>query len=164
MSSTSTANPSHRPRIPGPISSGVSFMVLLLAAACGRSVPPTDRPDEVLRAQLGLTDKDEVHRVTLTGGSTEVLSPVQTTVPVGAWVEFVAGDGRVHQVSFEADSLGIEARAFLERTDQMASPPLVNKGQRFVVSFRDAPEGRYPFRAEGNGGPTRGVVVVLAKR
>jgi plastocyanin len=163
LSLPSTANPSHRPRIPGPISWGAALL-LVLGAACGRSVPPADRPDEVLRTQLGLTDKDEVHRVTLTGGNTEVLDPVQTTVPVGAWVEFVTGDGRVHQVSFEADSLGAEARAFLERTDQMASPPLVNEGQRFVVSFHDAPQGRYPFRAEGNGGPTHGVVVVHAKR
>jgi len=163
MSSTATANSSHRPRIPGPISSGVALL-LVLVAACGRSVPPANRPDDVLRAQLGLTDKDEVHRVTLTGGSTEVLDPVQTKIPVGAWVEFVTGDGRVHQVSFEADSLEAGARAFLERTDQMASPPLVNQGQRFVVSFREAPEGRYPFRAEGNGGPTHGVVIVGPKR
>lgn len=153
----------HRPRTPGPISSG-ALVLVLLTLACGRSVLPENRPDEVLREKLGLTDKDEVHRVTLTGGRAEVLDPAVTTVPAGAWVEFVTADGRVHEVRFEADSLGAEARAFLERTDQMASPPLVNEGERFVVSFRDAPEGRYPFTAEGNEGPARGVVVVRPSR
>ena len=152
-----------RPRVPGPISLGGVVLLLLAVTSC-RGVPREYRPDEALRQELGLTDKDEVHRVTLTGGETEVLDPVETEVPAGAWVEFVTADGRVHEVHFEADSLGAEARAFLERTDQMSSPPLVNEGERFVVSFRDAPQGRYPFRAEGNQGPARGVVVVGPSR
>jgi plastocyanin len=142
----------------------VALCLLLLTSACGKGVPPELRPDDVLRAQLGLTDADEVHRVTLTGGDVEVLDPVETSIPAGAWVEFLTADGRIHEVSFEIDSLGAEARDFLERTDQVSSPPLVNKGARFVVSFRNAPEGRYPFRAAGNERPARGVVVVVPSR
>lgn len=155
--------PHRRPRTPGPISSAVLVLALLLTA-CGPSVPKENRPDDFLRQHLGLTDKDEVHRVTLTGGSSEVLDPVETTVPTGAWVEFVTADGRVHEVRFETDSLATDARDFLDRTDQVASPPMVNKGERFVVSFRDAPQGRYPYTAEGNEGPAYGVVVVGPKR
>lgn len=140
-------------------------LIVVVSMGCRRDVPPPEnRPDTLLRTELGLTDKDEVHRVTLTGGASEVLDPVETTLPPGAWVEFVTADGRIHEVTFEVDSLGTEALAFMQRTDQMSSPPLVNLGQRFVVSFRDAPEGRYPFRVEGNGGPARGVVVVKANR
>jgi plastocyanin len=136
-------------------------LVVVGSAGCRGDVPPPEnRPDTVLRTELRLTDRDEVHRVTLTGGTSEVLDPVETTLPPGAWIEFVAADGRIHEVTFEADSLGAEALAFMQRTDQLSSPPLVNLGQRFVVSFRDAPQGRYPFRVEGNGGPARGVVVV----
>jgi plastocyanin len=140
-------------------------MVLVVSAGCRHDAPPPgNRPDTLLRTELGLTDRDEVHRVTLTGGRAEALDPAETTLPPGAWVEFVTADGRIHEVIFEADSLGAEALAFMQRTDQMSSPPLVNQGQRFVVSFREAPEGRYPFRVEGNGGPARGVVVVKPNR
>lgn len=157
-----TSRSPSRPRIPGPISS-IAVLLLILTTGCGRSVPPKNRPDDVLRQQLGLADTDEVHRVTLTGGKRELLDPMQTILPQGAWVEFVTGDGRIHEVGFVADSLSPEARAFLQRTDQMDSPPLVNKGQRFVISFRDAPPGRYPFRVRGNERPGYGVVVVRPK-
>lgn len=158
-----TRDISQRPRTPGPFALAAAALALLVGG-CGGRVPPENRPDEVLRAQFGLTDQDEVHRVTLTGTESESLDPAQNTVPAGAWVEFITGDGWIHEVRFEADSLSAGARNFLERTDQMSSPPLVNRGQRFVVSFRDAPEGRYPFLAEGNGGMARGVVVVRSNR
>jgi plastocyanin len=113
---------------------------------------------------LGLSDRDEVHRVTLTGGEREVLSPEEVSIPEGAWVEFVSADWRVHDIRFDLDSLPEAARAFLEESDQVASPPLVDRGARFVVSFEGAPDGRYPFVAEGNGAPGRGVVVVGPSR
>jgi plastocyanin len=113
---------------------------------------------------LGLTDVDRVHRVGISGGEQEGLSVDSMEVLTGDWVEFVTLDWWVHEVRFEADSLAPEARAFLERTDQMASPPLLNKDERFVLSFAGAPEARYPFVVEGNGAPARGVVVVHPKR
>jgi len=135
------------------------------AGACrGEPQPPEFPPDSVLRTELGLTDADEVHRVTVRGGDREVLDPVEVRIPAGAWVEFVTTDWRTHQIRFVGDSLDAVRRAFLERTDQMDSPPLVDRDARFVVSFAEAPEGRYPFVAEGNGGPALGVVVVLPKR
>lgn len=147
-----------RPRIPGPFV--VPCLVLLLLGGCRPEVPPELRPDEVLRAELGLTDDDEVHRVHLMGEDVEVVTPVETSVPPRAWVEFVTTDWRVHEVRFEADSLSPEAHRFLAESDQLESPPLVDRGARFVVSFHDAPEGRYPFLVEGNRAPGRGVVVV----
>ena len=118
----------------------------------------------MLRSELGLTDRDEVHRLLVSGGETETVRPAAAEIPVGAWVEFLSDDWQVHEIRFELDSLGAEARAFLEETDQVASPPLVSRGARFVVSFADAPAGRYPFVLEGNRGPGRGVVVVRASR
>lgn len=159
-----STRPTRRPRFPGPIS--LACAVLLAATAgCGSGSRSAElRPDSLLQAELGLTDRDEVHRVTLTGGEAEVLDPVETQVPPDAWVEFATTDWRVHVVRFEVDSLSAEARAFLEETDQVASPPLVDKDSRFVVSFADAPAGRYPFVVEGNGEPARGVVAVVPKR
>lgn len=117
----------------------------------------------MLRTELGLGDDDEVHRITITGGDSEILTPSEVTVPPGAWVEFVTDDWRVHEVRFELDSLDAERRAFLMDGDQVASPPLLERGARFVLSFEDAPSGRYPFIAEGNTAPSRGVVVVRPK-
>lgn len=131
-----------------------------LGACRGADGDPSLRPDSVLQAELGLTDRDEVHRVLVQGGDVEVLTPGEVVISAGAWVEFVTGDWRVHEVRFEVDSLTADARSFLEKSDQVASPPMVNRGDRFVVSFADAPDGRYPFIAEGNGAPARGVVVV----
>jgi len=145
-----------RPRFPGlfPLLAGI----MLAVVACGAD--PELQPDEVLRVELGMTDRDEIHRVLVTGGEIERSEPAEATVPPGAFVEFVTGDWLIHEVIFELDSLGTAARAFLERTDQTSSPPLIQRDSRFVVSFEDAPEGRYPYRLEGNGRPSRGAVVV----
>jgi len=114
--------------------------------------------------ELGLSERDEVHRVLLAGGDREVFTPGEVGIPEGAWVEFVTVDWRVHEIRFDVDSLSAPARAFLEGSDQLASPPLVDQGDRFVVSFEGAPEGRYPFLAQGNGAPGRGVVIVGLNR
>lgn len=143
-----------------------AFWVLCAVALLGacRGVPPERRPDEVLRTELGLGDHDEVFRVEITGGEAESASPSELDIPSGAWVQFVTTDWRVHEVSFDPDSLSAESRAYMETSGQMASPPLVERDARFVVSFRDAPEGRYPFVIAGNGAPGRGVVVVRRNR
>lgn len=126
----------------------------------GCKASPELRPDQVLEDELGLTDRDEVHRITVTGGDFEQVEPPEVQIEPGAYVEFFTTDWRVHEVIFELDSLGAEARRFLEDTDQVASPPMLRRESRFVVSFGDAPEGRYPFVVEGNTAPGRGAVVV----
>lgn len=141
-------------------------LAMATAAACSRPPGPDPalQPDSVLRAELGLGDADQVHRVEIRGGAQEQLAPAEIQVPQGHWVEFVTADWRVHEVRFEVDSLDADALGFLAGTDQVDSPPLIEMGARFVVSFADAPEGRYPYLVEGNALPARGVVVVLPKR
>lgn len=138
-------------------------MAACLLQGCREEVPLEHRPDELLRRELGLTDRDEVHRVLLTSRDAETLTPDSVAVPPGAWVEFVTGDWRVHEVRFVLDSLGPSGRTFLESTDQVASPPLVDLDARFVVHFGDAPPGHYPFVVEGSGRPAHGVVVVVPR-
>ena len=99
--------------------------------------------------------------MTVTGGEAERAEPALDSVEVGTYLQFVTSDWFVHEVLFELDSLPADARAFLERTDQTASPPLLHRDARFVVSFADAPPGRYPYRLEGNGSPGSGVLVVV---
>lgn len=150
-----------RRRRPGPIRRWVAAAAaLLLGAGCGSGVPDDLQPDQTLREELGLGDDDEVHRLTLTSGAREEVQPDSVALPPGAWAEFVSGDWRAHEVRFEVEDMGPDQRSFLESTDQVASPPLVDRDDRFVLSFAEAPAGRYPFVVEGNGAPTRGVVVV----
>ena len=134
----------------------------LLFTASGTSCQanPELQPDELLWSELGLTDRDEVHRVVITGGDAELAAPQATTIQPGAYLEFVTGDWFVHEVTFELDSMLPGACAFLESTDQVASPPLLRLDSRYVVDFEGSPPGRYPYLLEGSGAAGRGVVVV----
>jgi len=145
----------------GPAARAAMMGLLLVAAAdCRAKVEPAFRPDETLKRELGLTDRDEVHRVTLTAADAESVDPPSVVVPPGAYVEFVTGDWRIHEVQFELDSLSAAARTFLQHSEQSTSPPLVDRDSRFVVWFDRAPPGRYPFVVRGNTAPARGVVIV----
>ncbi|HIF55723.1 MAG: hypothetical protein ABGY10_07530 [bacterium] len=139
-------------------------LLTVLSAICLTSCSgdPGLHPDDVLRLELGLGDRDQVHRVVIRGGDRERADPLETVVTSGSYVEFVTADWLVHEILFELDSLSIAARTFLESTDQVASPPLISQDSRYVVHFADGPPGRYPFVLEGNGAPGRGVVVVEA--
>lgn len=166
MTSRPPASRKDRPRTPGPISLAALALMATVSVGTGcRDVrDPSLFPDSLLRAELGLTEADRVHRVALRGGASEGVMPDSVEVREGDWLEFVTDDWRVHEVHFESEGMGGTAWAFLEDSDQVASPPLVQLDARFVVSFLDAPEGRYPFRVEGNGASARGVVVVVPNR
>lgn len=140
------------------------LLLCVVSVACGPNVPPDLQPDAVLRAELGLTDEDEVHSVRISGAERELVVPREVFLSRAAWVQFVSGDWRVHEVRFEVDSLTADAADFLGSTDQIASPPLIERDARFVVSFHEAPAGRYPFTVEGNTRSVSGVVVVQPRR
>ncbi len=136
--------------------------VVIAVGACRPEVDPALLPDEVLQAELGLTLDDRVYRVTLSGGQSERADPAALSIEPGGYVQFLTSDWLIHEVVFETDSLDVPQREFLERTDQVASPPLIERESRYVLSFVDAPAGRYAYRLEGNGRPGRGVIVVAA--
>lgn len=138
----------------------VGAMAAMLSVACQERPDPRLQPDELLQAELGLTLEDKVHRVRLEGGEVESADPALLTIEPGAYVEFVTVDWLVHEVIFEEDSLAAAQRTFLRRTDQVASPPLIDRDSRYVLSFEEAPPGRYPYVLEGNRRAGRGVIVV----
>lgn len=138
-------------------------LLCVLAASC--DAPPELQPDRVLRDSLGLTSRDRVHTVSLQAREgREAVQPRITTVRVGDRISFRVDDGLVHLVRFPGDSLSADARRWLEAGHQLASPPLLARGARWVVDFHDAPPGRYPFVMEGNGDPGNGAVVVEEPR
>jgi plastocyanin len=159
-------SPGELSRVPRPASfAGAGLLPLLILSAilggCGESgdgVP--DGTSESVQA-LGLPAGAQLHQITLGGrGAEEHVVPTRIEASPGDAVEFRTVDHRVHNVSFIADSLTLEVHAFLESTGQMASPPLVSRGSRFILRLQNAPSGRYLFRSEGHGGVALGVVQV----
>lgn len=140
----------------------ISILTLLLAASACEQRDPELVPDELLQTQMGLTPDDRVHTVRISTDTAERADPTSVTVEPGDYVQFVSGDHLVHEVAFALDSLSGPGRAFLERTGQNASPPLLEFDARFVVSFAGAPEGRYRYLLAGNRAGGAGEVVVVA--
>ena len=139
----------------------LALLTTVVGACTEGQVEPRNRPDSVLRDSLGLTDADRVYRVALgVESGTFTVEPSRLVVPRGVWVEFVTSDGWPRTVAFELDSLPGAAAELLRSTGQDASPPLLDPGSRFLVSFAGAPPGRYPYQVEGSGRAVRGVVVV----
>lgn len=130
---------------------------ILTGCGSGESDLP---PDQRLQRELGLEPSDRVHEVRLLGGIEGAVDPAEVVVLQGDYLQFVTADSWVHELLFEVDSLAGPALSFMEGLDQLASPPMVSRGSRFVLSFVDAPPGRYPFRVEGGGPARRGAIVV----
>ena len=78
----------------------------------------------------------------------------------GSGFQFVTLDPRVHTVSFVPDSLSPEAFEYLADTGQLQGPPLLARGNRFLVDFRNAPAGRYVFSSASHGDPVFGSITV----
>ncbi len=104
----------------------------------------------------------ETSRVIHLGGGRdqEHVLPLAIEIGTGEWVEFITLDRRVHTLSFVADSLSDRGREYLLATGQVHSPPLLERGTRFFVDFREAPEGRYVFTSRSHGEPVYGSVTV----
>lgn len=142
----------------GNVGRGVKKALLVIAlfgaglAACEPEVPVELRPDGVLRASLGLTDRDVVHIIQLRGrGVAEIAEPSELPIEEGAWVSFQGGDTRGHVVRFDTLALAPAVLDWVRQTDQIESPPLLTPASRWVVSFAGAPVGAYPFVVEGSG-------------
>jgi plastocyanin len=94
-------------------------------------------------------------------GADEHVVPTRIRILPGDLVQFVTLDHRVHRVVFGAEALTPESSTFLRETGQDASPPLLERGSRFVVFFEKAPSGLYPFVSHGSGGSASGIIEVL---
>ncbi|MDH3225013.1 MAG: hypothetical protein OEO23_14930 [Gemmatimonadota bacterium] len=130
--------------------------VVLLACSAG--------DDDLLESlsALGIHDPGPVYVVSLAGwGGREQPVPDTVRVPPGAVVVFQVADFRVHTVTFAQDSLSSIQSGFIARVARGQSPPLIERGSRYIVSFAEAPPGTYPFRIGGFGASAGGAVVVV---
>ncbi len=136
-------------------------VVVCVGGACRADTAEDPILDEELISELGLAGDETVYTVTLGGQATEeTVRPGELVVRPGDIVEFVTVDRRIHTLRFPADSLGPAGWEFLRSTEQDTSPPLVGQGSRFVVTFENAPPGRYPFVSRGYGEEAGGTIIV----
>ena len=136
---------------------GAFFLPLaLLAAGCGRgggkAVDEGPRVLELDSATIPLPDSVRLVVITLDRSVPADMDRPRAQVRVGDIVRFEAKDGAGHAVAFDGAVLPPDARAFLESTGQLRSPPLVAAGNAWVVTFARAPAGEYPFQCVTHGG------------
>jgi len=137
------------------------FIAVLVATGC--EAPETElTPDAELQRELGLSPDDRVHTVSISTGVSERAEPDSIVVSPGDYLQFVSDDWLVHEVRFQVDDLETAAGRFLESTGQLASPPLLQLGARFLLAFEDAPMGRYPYILQGNRESGTGLIVVAS--
>jgi plastocyanin len=141
------------------LTAGLVLLAAGVVTACEPEPPPVT--DRALRDSLGIAPSVTIHRIVLGGrGGDEHLAPARLEVAPGDLVQFLNVDRRIHTVAFRSEGLSPEGRRFLRSTSQLESPPLLHGGSRFVVTFRDAPPGEYPFVSEGAGGSETGIILV----
>lgn len=138
----------------------LSTLGLLGLAGCGAEAETqSGRTVEMVPEPFPVVEATQV--IQLGGGrDQEHVLPLTLEISVGEWVEFVTLDRRVHTLSFVADSLSSEAHEFLLATGQLHGPPLLERGTRLFVDFREAPEGRYVFSSRSHGEPVYGSITV----
>lgn len=141
-----------------PWRSGVLLVLLGIATAACDAV---DRGETLVLDSTEVALDGAVHDIAIAGvGATDSIHPGTVRVRPGDAVRFSVADRRPHALTFIADSLTGPARTYLERTQQLRGPPLVNEGAAWIVVLDGAPPGRYPFYCRSHG--ATGAVVVVA--
>jgi plastocyanin len=139
----------------------IGALTCLVVVGCG--IEPKAPPEAVEEATTDpYSEIAAVAQVVQLSGGRDVehVVPPHLEIETGEWVQFVTLDRRVHTVSFVPDSLSPEAFAYLADTGQLEGPPLLTRGSRFLVDFRDAPAGRYVFSSSSHGDPVFGSVTI----
>jgi hypothetical protein len=139
----------------------IGAITCLVVVGCG--IEPRTLPDPVEEASTDPYSEIVAiaQVVQLSGGrDVEHIVPPHVEIEMGKWVQFLTLDRRVHMVSFVPDSLSPKALEYLVDTGQLKGPPLLARGSRFLVDFRDAPSGRYVFSSVSHGDPVFGSVTV----
>ncbi len=143
-------------------------LAILAGVGCGIETKASPGEVEEVQADLHSEIAATAQVIQLSGGrDVEHVVPPHLEIEIGEWVQFVTLDRRVHTLSFVPDSLSPAALAYMADTGQLDGPPLLERGSRFLVDFRDAPAGRYVFSSTSHGDPVFGSVTVrgtLAER
>ena len=143
-------------------------LVTVAVTACNRDGDGATRSDGKGPREIALgtdtmqvPDSVRVATVRMDRSKSAEIEPAETTVRTGDLLRFIASDAGAHAIAFDGADMSAEASAFMERTGQMRSPPFMAKGSTWVVTFKDAPAGKYAYRCPTHG--DQGVITVTAR-
>jgi len=135
----------------GPVTAALALV--LAGGACDR-LPGGGPPEIELEGGrvVQLPEGTELVQVELTArGRNARFEPAEVSVRPGDVVRFSSPEGGTHALAFAAELLQPAQREFLERTNQLRAPPLLEPGAAWIVSLEGAPTGSYPFRCITHG-------------
>jgi plastocyanin len=139
------------------------FALALALAGC-----QTDKADargprvlELNADTVQVPDSVRVATIRINRVTAAELAPAAVSLRAGDLLRFIAEDGAAHAIAFDGGAMSAEARSFLEHSGQMRSPPFVEAGATWVVSFKGAPPGVYRFRCPTHH--VQGTVTVTAR-
>jgi plastocyanin len=125
--------------------------VLVLATGCDRvreSVGGDEGPRvlELSHDTIRLAEGVRLHDVVVRRTAQGDFEPATVQARVGDVIRFTADDNGGHALAFDGAALTPEARAWIEGSSQVRSPPLITTGAAWVITLDGAPAGDYPFR------------------
>ena len=92
--------------------------------------------------------------------------PAEIRARGGDTLRFVNGEGGIHNVEFEKDSIAPAARTLIaaamagKKIGPMSSPLLILTDESYTIVVPDLPAGRYPLLCTPHYGNMRGALVV----
>lgn len=136
------------------------FVLICMIAGCekpsGVAGHRSDRSLELTGDTIELAAGITLHDVAVKSAQNTDFNPAQMTAKVGDVVRFTVADTRTHALVITAPSEA--ARKVLEAGGQLRSPPLVAKGQAWVVSLQGIPPGTYTISCISHAGTANLVV------
>lgn len=129
------------------------FVFCVSVAACEKGPALGGGGDRTLELQndtITLTGSVRLHDVKVRAVSGGDFHPAQLTAKVGDVVRLTTDDTRTHALLVTAPTP--QASAALGAASQLRSPPLVSKGQAWVISLKGVPAGAYTVSCVSHAG------------
>ena len=129
---------------------GVLFFGSLSGCNKPVSIGNDDRTLELASGSVQLGPGVTLHDMGVKSSRKGDFLPQQITAKVGDVVRFTSRDTRTHALQILAPTP--EARTMLQPSSQLRSPPLVERGQAWVVSLKGLPAGTYTVSCLSHAG------------
>lgn len=153
------------PSVAGALFLGLVALLLPALVGCGGGEDPPE-PRVLVLGEDTIVLPDSIGLVIFEVGRRQDgvtrFEPETAQAAPGDVVRFVSLDNGAHAIAFDAPALPPGARAYLERSGQLRSPPLLTADAAWVVNLEGAPPGPYPFSCATHG--ERGTVTVAVRR
>jgi plastocyanin len=137
---------------------------MFLISACDDVRPSAEsgpRVIELAHDTIRLEPGSMLVEVRVRRSGTGDFDPPRVQAAPGDYIRFEAADGGGHAIVFAGDLLSAAGREFMERTDQLRSPPLIREGASWILTLADAPPGTYPFHCTTHN--ARGELIIAER-